>query len=190
MNDLSSRRQLADRRAIQKSLSGKIGCFCTGRHSGAGANAQSCPNRMYEGTPLIHDLATARGFSDLIADVGRPPNRPAREQRRHCGVNPFTEITSIMGANFRLMLCAVPFNAARCASYAAGFDFVNILPSRPKAAFPNLELLLYEQFMRSSFSRFVREELRARKVRVIMFILPRPDTEIWSQVEGNANRRA
>ena len=46
-------------------------------------------------TPLIHDLATARGVSDLIAEVGREPIELLVNNAGIAIVKPFTEITSI-----------------------------------------------------------------------------------------------
>jgi short-subunit dehydrogenase len=46
-------------------------------------------------TLLIHDLATARGVSDLIAEVGRSPIDLLVNNAGIAIVKPFTEITSI-----------------------------------------------------------------------------------------------
>src|SRR4029077_7565229 len=46
-------------------------------------------------TPLIHDLATERGVSDLIDDVGRDPIDLLVNNAGIAVVKPFTEITSI-----------------------------------------------------------------------------------------------
>ena len=46
-------------------------------------------------TPLIHDLAMARGVSDLIAEAGRDPINLLVNNAGVAVVKPFTEITSI-----------------------------------------------------------------------------------------------
>src|SRR5205807_8763225 len=45
-------------------------------------------------TPLIHDLATARGVSDLIAEVGRQPIDLLVNNAGIAAVTPLTELTS------------------------------------------------------------------------------------------------
>ena len=46
-------------------------------------------------TPLIHDLAIARGVADLIAEVGRDPIELLVNNAGIAVVKPFTEITSV-----------------------------------------------------------------------------------------------
>ena len=46
-------------------------------------------------TPLIHDLATPRGVSDLIAEAGREPIELLVNNAGIAIVKPFSEITSI-----------------------------------------------------------------------------------------------
>jgi len=53
-----------------------------------------------------------------------------------------------------------------------GSSVVNILSVAAKTAFPNWSAYCMSKFALEGFSRCVREELRDRKVRVIMFIPP------------------
>ncbi len=84
-------------RAIAEKLAGKdVELLLHGRDTVALAQTRKvvepqCANV----TPLIHDLATARGVSDLIAEAGRAPIDLLVNNAGIAIVKPFTEITSI-----------------------------------------------------------------------------------------------
>ena len=137
-------------------------------------------------TPLIHDLATARGVSDLIAEVDREPIELLVNNAGIAIVKPFTEITSIeweqtVGVNVTAPFLLTQRFAPRM---PPGSSIVNILSVAAKTAFPNWSAYCMSKFALEGFSRCVREELRDRKVRVINVYPAATDTDIWSQVEG------
>src|SRR5258708_25442804 len=84
-------------RAIAERLAGKdVELLLHGRDTVALAQTRKvvepqCANV----TPLIHDLATARGVSDLIAEAGRAPIDLLGNNAGIAIVKPFTEITPI-----------------------------------------------------------------------------------------------
>ena len=84
-------------RAISEKLAGKdVELLLHGRDTVALAETRKVVEpQCAKVTPLIHDLATARGVSDLIADVGRPSIDLLVNNAGIAIVKPFTEITSI-----------------------------------------------------------------------------------------------
>jgi short-subunit dehydrogenase len=98
-------------------------------------------------TPLIHDLATARGVSDLIAEVGREPIELLVNNAGIAVVKPFTEITSIEWEQTIGVNVTAPFllTAALCASNAAGVKHCEHSLCGSEDRVPELERLLHEQ---------------------------------------------
>ena len=84
-------------RAIAEKLAGKdVELLLHGRDTVALAQTRKAVEpQCTKVTPLIHDLATARGVSDLIAEVGRHPIDLLVNNAGIAVVKPFTEITSI-----------------------------------------------------------------------------------------------
>jgi 3-oxoacyl-[acyl-carrier protein] reductase len=137
-------------------------------------------------TLLVHDLATQRGVSDLIAEAGREPVELLVNNAGVAVVKPFTEITSIeweqtIGVNITAPFLLTQRFAPRM---APGSSIVNILSVAAKTAFPNWSAYCMSKFALEGFSRCVREELRDRKIRVINIYPAATDTNIWTQVEG------
>ena len=137
-------------------------------------------------TLLIHDLATARGVSDLIAEVGRSPINLLVNNAGIAVVKPFTEITSIEWEQTVGVNVTAPFLLTQCFAprMAPGSSVVNILSVAAKTAFPNWSAYCMSKFALEGFSRCVREELRDRNIRVINVYPAATDTEIWNQLEG------
>src|SRR5438309_10874427 len=141
-------------------------------------------------TPLIHDLATARGVSDLIAEVGRQPIDLLVNNAGIAVVKPFTEITSIeweqtIGVNVTAPFLLTQRFAPRM---PPGSSVVNILSVAAKTAFPNWSAYCMSKFALEGFTRCVREELRDRRVRVVNIYPAATDTDIWTEVEGQWSR--
>ena len=175
-------------RAIAEKLAGKdVELLLHGRDTVALAQTRKVVEpQCTKVTPLIHDLATARGVSDLIAEVGRHPIDLLVNNAGIAVVKPFTEITSIeweqtIGVNVTAPFLLTQRFAPRM---SPGSSVVNILSVAAKTAFSNWSAYCMSKFALEGFSRCVREELRDRKVRVINVYPSATDTEIWSQVEG------
>jgi short-subunit dehydrogenase len=91
-------------RAIAEKLAGRdVELLLHGRDTVALAQTRKTVEpKCAKVTMLIYDLATARGVSDLIAEVGRKPIELLVNNAGIALVKPFTEITSgRMGANYR-----------------------------------------------------------------------------------------
>jgi NAD(P)-dependent dehydrogenase (short-subunit alcohol dehydrogenase family) len=137
-------------------------------------------------TLLIHDLATAPGVSDLIAEAGRGSIDLLVNNAGIAIVKPFTEVTSIeweqtIGVNITAPFLLTQSFAPRM---PPGSSVVNILSVAAKTAFPNWSAYCMSKFALEGFTRCVREELRDHKVRVINVYPAATDTDIWSQLEG------
>jgi short-subunit dehydrogenase len=179
-------------RAIAEKLSDKdVELLLHGRDTVALAQTRKAVEpQCAKVTPLVHDLATARGVSDLIADVGRDPIELLVNNAGIAVVKPFTEITAIewdqtVGVNITAPFLLTQRFAPRM---PPGSSVVNILSVAAKTAFPNWSAYCMSKFAVEGFSRCVREELRDRKIRVINVYPAATDTDIWNQVEGQWQR--
>jgi short-subunit dehydrogenase len=135
---------------------------------------------------LIHDLATAIGVSDLIAEVGKERIDLLVNNAGVAVVKPFMEITQIewkqtVGVNITAPFMLTQRFAPRM---PPGSSVVNILSVAAKTTFPNWSAYCMSKFALEGFSRCVRDELRDRKIRVINVYPAATDTEIWDQIEG------
>src|SRR5262249_5530505 len=137
-------------------------------------------------TLLIHDLATARGVSDLIAEVGREPIELLVNNAGIAIVKPFTEITSIEWEQTIAVNVTSPFLLTQrfAPEMPPGHSIVTFLPVAAKPASQNWSPYFMSKFALEGFSRCARKKLRDQKVRVINFYPAATDTDIWSQVEG------
>ncbi len=137
--------------------------------------------------PLIHDLATSVGVSDLIAEVGAQPIDLLVNNAGVAIVKPFGEITQIeweqtVGVNITAPFMLTQHFAPRM---PPGSSVVNILSIAAKTGFANWSAYCMSKFALEGFSQAVREELREHKIRVINIYPAATDTNIWSSVEGN-----
>jgi short-subunit dehydrogenase len=135
---------------------------------------------------LIHDLATARGVSDLIAEVGEEPIELLVNNAGIAVVKPFTELTSVEWEQTIAVNITAPFLLTQrfAPRMPPGSSIVNIVSVAAKMAFANWSAYCMSKFALEGFSRCVREELRDRKIRVINVYPAATDTEIWSKLEG------
>ena len=137
--------------------------------------------------PLIHDLATSAGVSDLIAEVGAQPIDLLVNNAGVAIVKPFGEITQIeweqtVGVNITAPFMLTQHFAPRM---PPGSSVANILSIAAKTGFANWSAYCMSKFALEGFSQAVREELREHKIRVINIYPAATDTNIWSSVEGN-----
>ena len=180
-------------RAIAEKLAGKdIELLLHGRDTVALAQTRKIVEpQCAKITPLIHDLATARGVSDLIAEVGRHPIDLLVNNAGIAIVKPFTEITSIeweqtIGVNVTAPFLLTQRFAPRM---PPGSSVVNILSVAAKTGFPNWSAYCMSKFALEGFFQSVREELRDHKIRVINIYPAATDTDIWSGIEGDWPRK-
>src|SRR5881227_3837365 len=180
-------------RAIAERLAGRdVELLLHGRDTVA--LAQTCKivePQCAKMAPLTHDLATARGVSDLIAEAGREPVELLVNNAGIAVVKPFTEITSIEWEQTVGVNITAPFLLSQrfAPRMPPGSSIVNILSVAAKSGFPGWSAYCMSKFALEGFSRCVREELRDRKIRVINVYPAATDTEIWDQIEGKWPRK-
>lgn len=175
-------------RAIAEKLSGKdVELLLHGRDTVALAQTRKAVEpQCSKVILLVHDLATARGVSDLIAEAGREPVELLVNNAGIAVVKPFTEITSIEWEQTVGVNITAPFLLSQrfAPRMPPGSSIVNILSVAAKSGFPGWSAYCMSKFALEGFSRCVREELRDRKIRVINIYPAATDTDIWNRVEG------
>src|SRR5262245_40625012 len=128
-------------RAIAEKLAGKdVALLLHGRDTVALAETRKVVEpRCAQVTPLIYDLATVRGVSDLIAEVGRDPIELLVNNAGIAVVKPFTEITSIEWEQTIGVNVTAPFLLSQrfAPRMPAGSRITNLLSVAAKTAFPN-----------------------------------------------------
>jgi len=136
---------------------------------------------------LIHDLATEKGVSNLISQVGDDPLDVLVNNAGIAVVKPFREVTlgeweQTLGVNvtapFRLMQRFV-------GQMPPGSSIVNILSVAAKTGFANWSAYCMSKFALEGFSQSVRQELREHRIRVINIYPAATNTEIWNDVAGD-----
>src|SRR5438034_4856164 len=158
-------------RAIAEKLAGKdVELLLHGRDTVA--LAETCKvvePQCTKVTPLIHDLATARGVSDLIAEVSRHPIDLLVNNAGIAVVKPFTEITSIEWEQTVGVNVTAPFLLTqRCAPrMPPGSSVVNILSVAAKTAFLKWVEYSMSEFVFEVFTRCLRDESPDGKMRVL-----------------------
>lgn len=136
---------------------------------------------------LIHDLATPKGVSSLIAEVGKKPIDLLVNNAGIAVVKPFREITSIeweqtLGVNVTAPFFLTQHFAPRM---PPGSSVVNILSVAAKTGFANWSAYCMSKFALEGFSQSVREELRDHRIRVINVYPAATNTEIWNHLQGD-----
>jgi short-subunit dehydrogenase len=135
---------------------------------------------------LVHDLATIKGTSDLICEVGNEPLNLLVNNAGIAVVKPFAEITVVeweqtVGVNVTAPFLLTQHFAPRM---PPGSSVVNILSVAAKTGFANWSAYCMSKFALEGFSQSVREELRDHKIRVINVYPAATATEIWNNVTG------
>jgi NAD(P)-dependent dehydrogenase (short-subunit alcohol dehydrogenase family) len=136
---------------------------------------------------LIHDLATAPGVAKLIDEVGAKPVDLLVNNAGIAVVKPYAEITPIeweqtLGVNVTAPFMLIQHFAPRM---TPGSSIVNVLSIAAKAGFSGWSAYCMSKFALEGFTQSVREELRARKIRVLNIYPAATATDIWNKVEGD-----
>lgn len=136
---------------------------------------------------LIHDLATEKGVSDMIAQVGNDPLHVLVNNAGIAVVKPFREITFEEWKQTIAVNVTAPFLLIQrfAGQMPPGSGIVNVLSVAAKTAFPNWSAYCMSKFALEGFSQSVRAELRERRIRVINIYPAATNTEIWDDVAGD-----
>jgi short-subunit dehydrogenase len=136
---------------------------------------------------LIHDLATEKGVSNLISEVGGDPLDVLINNAGIAVVKPFREITldewnQTLGVNVTAPFLLMQRFAAQM---RPGSSIVNILSIAAQTAFANWSAYCMSKFALEGFSQSVRDELREHRIRVLNIYPAATNTEIWDDVTGD-----
>ena len=133
---------------------------------------------------LIHDLATEKGVSNLISQVGGDPLDVLINNAGIAIVKPFREITpDEWNQTFGVNVTA-PFLLMQrfVGQMPPGSSIVNILSIAAKTGFANWSAYCMSKFALEGFSQAIREELREHRIRVLNIYPAATNTEIWDDV--------
>jgi len=136
---------------------------------------------------LIHDLATEKGVSNLISQVGGDPLDVLINNAGIAVVKPFREITpDEWNQTFGVNVTA-PFLLMQrfVGQMPPGSSIVNILSIAAKTGFANWSAYCMSKFALEGFSQSIRDELRERRIRVLNIYPAATNTEIWDDVTGD-----
>ena len=136
---------------------------------------------------LIHDLATDKGVSGLISQVGDDPLDVLVNNAGIAVVKPFREITRAEWEQTLGVNVTAPFLLMQrfVGQMRPGSSIVNILSIAAKTGFANWSAYCMSKFALEGFSQSVREELRERKIRMLNIYPAATNTEIWDDVSGD-----
>jgi len=137
--------------------------------------------------PLIHDLATPQGVSNLILQAGAAPLDVLINNAGIAVVKPFREITltewdQTVGVNVTAPFLLTQHFAGQM---PPGSSIVNILSIAAKTGFANWSAYCMSKFALEGFSQSIRQELRERRIRVLNVYPAATTTEIWDDVAGD-----
>jgi 3-oxoacyl-[acyl-carrier protein] reductase len=176
-------------RAIAEKLAAPdVTLFLHGRDTIAlGQTAKTVKSHCPRIVSLVHDLATAKGVSSLVSEIGDDPLDVLVNNAGIAVVKPFREITlteweQTLGVNITAPFLLIQRLAGRM---PPGSSIVNVLSIAAKTGFRNWSAYCMSKFALEGFSQSVREELRDRKIRVINIYPAATDTDIWNNVAGD-----
>lgn len=140
-----------------------------------------------QGEIMVCDLADAAAIEKMLHKIGDTPLDALINNAGISVVKPFDQLSL---EEWRLTLAVnvtAPFVlTSRLAKHIpAGGAIVNVMSVAAHTAFPGWSSYCMSKFALEGFSRSVREELRAKKVRVINVYPSATDTEIWDDVPGD-----
>src|SRR5438128_4121361 len=136
---------------------------------------------------LIHDLATEKGASSLISQVGGDPLDVLINNAGIAVVKPFREITPAEWQQTLGVNVTAPFLLMQrfAGQMPPGSSIVNILSIAAKIGFANWSAYCMSKFALEGFSQSIREELREHRIRMINIYPAATNTEIWDDVAGD-----
>jgi len=136
---------------------------------------------------LIHDLATEKGVSNLISEVGGDPLDVLINNAGIAVVKPFREITPAEWQQTLAVNVTAPFLLMQrfVGQMRPGSSIVNILSIAAKTGFANWSAYCMSKFALEGFSQSVRDELREHRIRVLNIYPAATNTEIWDDVTGD-----
>lgn len=136
---------------------------------------------------LAFDLREPSQIAALVKKVGAEPLDALINNAGIAAVKPLEEISLEEWQAMLAINVTAPFllTKAFAATMQPGASIVNVLSIAAKTGFPNWSSYCMTKFALEGFSQAVREELRARGIRVINLYPAATNTNIWKGVEGD-----
>ncbi|HEV2806077.1 MAG TPA: SDR family NAD(P)-dependent oxidoreductase [Chthoniobacterales bacterium] len=139
-----------------------------------------------QATALSYDLRRAARVEKMIEAVGPEPLDALVNNAGIALVKPFQEITLAEWDTLFAVNVTAPFLLTQrlAPKMQAGASIVNILSIAAKNGFPGWSCYCMTKFALEGFSQCIREEVRARGIRVLNIYPAATNTEIWNAVQG------
>jgi NAD(P)-dependent dehydrogenase (short-subunit alcohol dehydrogenase family) len=135
---------------------------------------------------LCYDLRFVDAVERMLEEVGPAPVDVLINNAGIAVVKPLEEISLEEWQNLFAVNVTAPFLLTQklVPNMPDGSSIVNILSIAAKAGFPGWSSYCMSKFALEGFSQAIREELRARKIRVLNIYPAATSTEIWEPVKG------
>jgi NAD(P)-dependent dehydrogenase (short-subunit alcohol dehydrogenase family) len=135
---------------------------------------------------LVYDLRRAARVEKMIAAVGPEPLDALIHNAGVALVKPFNETTLAEWDTLFAVNVTAPFLLTQrlVPQMPPGSSIVNILSIAAKTGFPGWSCYCMTKFALEGFSQCIREEVRARGIRVLNIYPAATNTEIWDAVAG------
>lgn len=141
------------------------------------------------GQPItfLCDLREPREIEKMVAEIGSEPLDALINNAGIAIVKPFESITLEEWLAGIAINVTAPFLLTQKLAplLRPGSSIVNILSIAAKTGFPGWSAYCMSKFALEGFSQSIREELRARRIRVLHIYPAATDTEIWSGADGD-----
>jgi short-subunit dehydrogenase len=136
---------------------------------------------------LSYDLSSQHDISELIAAVSTEPVDVLVNNAGIAVVKPFDKVTIDEWQTTIAVNVTAPFLLTQklAPRMKPGGSIVNILSVAAKTGFAGWSTYCMSKFALEGWSQSVREELRAREIRVINIYPAATDTDIWKSVDGD-----
>jgi NAD(P)-dependent dehydrogenase (short-subunit alcohol dehydrogenase family) len=137
--------------------------------------------------PLSYDLRRPVRVEKMIDAIGTEPLDALINNAGVALVKPFTEITLLEWETLFAVNVTAPFLLTQrlVPRMEPGASIVNILSIAAKNGFPDWSCYCMTKFALEGFSQCLREEVRARGIRVLNIYPAATNTEIWNAVAGD-----
>lgn len=176
-------------RAIAEELAGAGSTlFLHGRDRDALATTcKAVEAKSGKAIPLCYDLRQTSSIEKMIEEIGLGPLDALINNAGVAVVKPLEEITLEEWNTILAVNVTAPFLLTQrwLPKMASGSSVVNVLSVAAKVGFPGWSAYNMSKFALNGFSLAVREEVRARGIRVLNIYPGATDTEIWEPVSGD-----
>ena len=137
--------------------------------------------------PLVHDLRDPDDVQKMADAIGAAPLDALINNAGVAIVKPLEAVTLDEWQTTLAVNVTAPFLLTQklLPAMQSGATIVNILSIAAKTGFPNWSSYCMSKFALEGFSQSVREEVRARGIRVLNIYPAATSTEIWQGIEGD-----